>query len=330
MSHCAHCNRVTRVFKWARLRIIRHKGRKASHPQQPTIGHHLPPDVLHLVFEHLEFDECHNEVLSACIRVCKLWYPLVRPHLFAWISVRRDQEPFSAFCRANPGIARWIKRIDFYGAHWACAPYRRFNTSREAFDVERLVSIRPLLPSLRVIQLFSFDSRTLAPGASGSRSQSTPLSSLSLDACYGMALILPVLCSLFAVDTLKLVNGTAMDAHREALIQSHPSTRQQSFAITNLVVTRVSAIWSLLRFLENVLAPQCLRAFATGYSTDHDLSTLTHFLRSEVSNNLISISIDLNQSGRLSYDGCSVTEGARLLPATAHDPLLKFSLVKTK
>ena len=70
-----------------------------------SINDILPPEILHCVFEHLEFDINHHEVLSACMRVCTLWHSLARPHFFVWISVWRDQERFSEFCRSHPDIA---------------------------------------------------------------------------------------------------------------------------------------------------------------------------------------------------------------------------------
>ena len=158
-----------------------------------SINDILPPEILHCVFEHLEFDINHHEVLSACMRVCTLWHSLARPHFFVWISVWRDQERFSEFCRSHPDIAGCIKKIDFHGALRSSGTDGRFSINCEVFDTECFVSIIPLLSSLQIIRLAGHDIREVTLEAIGGRDKLPSLSELCLDECKGLEMIFPVL-----------------------------------------------------------------------------------------------------------------------------------------
>ena len=288
-----------------------------------SINDVLPPEILHCIFEYLEFDDYHDEVLSACMRVCKLWHSLARPHFFAWVSVRRDQERFSDFCHARLEMAGWIKSIDFYGASWACASTRQFSQSCEAFDVESLVSILPLLPSLRAIRLLGHDNRTAARDGLWSPSKLVRLQQLCLDECEGVGTILPILWSLFTVDTL-LLDAVEVDVYRESTILYHPSTRPQSIVLPNLALIRVYHVHPILEFLDYVLVPHCLRTFAAECWANENLPAVTRFLRSDASSNLLSISIDLELPGTFRNRHKDPVEGALCLPAAVKNPLLRW------
>ena len=236
-----------------------------------SINDILPPEILHCVFEYLEFDINHHEVLSACMRVCTLWHSLARPHFFVWILVWRDQERFSEFCRSHPDIAGCIKKIDFHGALWSSGTDGRFSTNYEAFDAERFVSTIPLLPSLRVIRLTGHDNREVTLDAIGGRDKLLRLNELCFSECKGLAMILPVLYSFLEVDTLVL-SGDEADADRGSSVRHHPSAHRHSIAFPNLLVHWADHICPLLELCEYVLIPRCLCALVVKCRAGDSLS----------------------------------------------------------
>ena len=296
------CRQISRYVSRP-VRLLRFIARPTRPTAKPGPISALPPELLHAVFKNLEFSD--HPILWSCMRVCRHWYDIARPHFFAIVPVRyHHRKQFTQYLSAHPELAKNVKTVRFYDKSWGkSGNNRRLKVPPEPFDIELLASTLPVLTNIQILSLVGFENRADPSSPSQYRAQrgspiAPSLKRLSLNDCSGVAFMLFDVLSLFsAIDTLAMCINSANAQHRmEISLRNRPSSMAPaSIALRDLVVVGNVLInmANYYAFFEQFLAPGSLRALTIKSYDQNELLTFSRLLRSSMAQDLTSISVDM-------------------------------------
>ncbi|KAI1785447.1 hypothetical protein LXA43DRAFT_131358 [Ganoderma leucocontextum] len=262
----------------------------------------LPSELLHAVFELLEFSD-HNTLWN-CMRVCRRWHHIARPHFFAIVPVTyHHRKRFSKHFRAHPELGAHVKALRFVDNSWTNSDdlrHRRPGVRRGPFHIQLLASTLPLLPNLRDLSLVGYDNSSKFPLVQCQRT-SVSLRRLSFHNCVGLPFILLEVLSLLSLDTLVVsVDLPDSSPHTDTPVPwsrcSFPRTElmQTSITIQNLVLRGcVNYPSTYYDTFELFSVPGSLRALDIAVYNQYLLRNIPTFLRSRAARDLLSLSVDL-------------------------------------
>ena len=242
----------------------------------------LPPELLHEIFAYLGHQD--HPTLSACVRTCKLWYEVARPHLLSRAVFRGlgAQDRFYELCSSKPNVAAFIQVLRLQGL------------GSNSLDLKRLASTLCLLPALHTLSLVGFDNRHShsADTYEISRNKPIPLTKLSITSCMPGTFMLSALLCLFSVDTLEMCVRT--DIPNPSAISAMFSSVAHTVHLRHLVVEQSS---TLAPYFDTVflplLSPGTLRSFSgTTWMHPHAIR-IRDFLCSAPAHNLCSLSLQV-------------------------------------